>query len=58
MFENAAVEELVDGPACDLRSQGPIMAWETFFVREQELLEVVFKELIEGRSPGSSRPIG
>jgi len=58
VLEDAAVEVFVDNPAGDVGSQGTIPAWEAFFVREEELFEVVFEELVEGRSPGTARPVG
>ena len=58
VFEDAAVEELVDGPSCDLRSQGSVLVSEALFIGEEELLEVVFEESVEGGSPGTSRLVG
>ena len=50
MFEDATVEELVDGPSCDLLYAGAHTCVEAFFVRVQELLEVILEELAEGRT--------
>ena len=58
VFEDAAIEVLVDGPSRDLRPQGPVAVLESFVVGEEEVLEVLFEDLVEGRTSGPSRSAG
>jgi len=48
VFEDTAVEVFVDGPSCDLRSQGSVLALVLFIIGDEEVFEVLLEEPVEG----------